>query len=65
MKSFVLTVVGLLALVVLLVGPVVGRLAHPTTDCSNRVMVIRGPRGEPLECVCVEGTMAACLSPGP
>jgi hypothetical protein len=65
MKQFVLTVVGLLALVVLLAGPVLGRLAHPRTDCSNGVMVVKGPRGKALECVCVEGTMATCFSPGP
>jgi hypothetical protein len=65
MKQFVLTVAGLLAVVLLLAGPVVARLAHPRTDCSNRVMVVKGAPGAPLECVCIEGTMAACLRPGP
>ena len=36
MKAFVLMVVVLLALVVLLAGPVVARLAYPRTDCSKR-----------------------------
>ena len=49
----------------MLAGPVVARLAYPRTDCSSRVMVVKSPRGEPLECVCVEGTLAACFKPGP
>jgi hypothetical protein len=65
MRSFILTVVGLLALVVLLAGPVVARLAHPRTDCASRVMIVKGLRGEPVECACIEGTLAACLRPGP
>jgi len=65
MGRFVLIVAGLLAIVVLLAGPVVVRRAHPTTDCSNRVVVVKGPRGESLECVCIENWMANCFRPGP
>ena len=34
-------------------------------DCTNRVVMIKGPHGEPIECVCVGGTLSTCFSPGP
>ena len=34
-------------------------------DCANRVVMIKGPHGEPIECVCVGGTLSTCFSPGP
>jgi hypothetical protein len=64
MRQFVLIVVGLLVLVMSLAGPVVARLAHPRADCSNRVLVVKGSQGEPLECVCIEGAMATCFKRG-
>jgi len=34
-------------------------------DCTNRVVMIKGRHGEPIECVCVGGTLSTCFSPGP
>jgi hypothetical protein len=45
--------------------PVVARRATPPADCRGRVVMVKGPHGQPLECVCIEGTLSACFSPGP
>ena len=34
-------------------------------DCGNRITVIRGQDGAPMECVCVGGVLASCFEPGP
>lgn len=65
MKELMWIVVAMLVLVGLLAGPVVARLGHPRTDCTNRVVIVKGPRGEPVECACIDGTLAACFTPGP
>ena len=38
---------------------------RPAPDCAGRVVMIRGPHGEPMECVCVQGVLATCFEPGP
>jgi hypothetical protein len=43
-------------------------LAHhdpPGPDCAGRVVMLKGPHGEPMECVCIRGVMASCFEPGP
>jgi len=64
-KQFLWIMAGLLILSALLAGPVVARLAHRQTDCTNRVLIVKGPNGEPRECVCIDGALAACFAPGP
>jgi len=34
-------------------------------QCPDRVVVLRGHGGAPLECVCVDGALATCFAPGP
>lgn len=34
-------------------------------DCATRIVMLRGPHGEPLECVCVDGALSTCFNPGP
>lgn len=34
-------------------------------SCTGRIVVIVGPKGEPLECVCSDGRRGACFAPGP
>ena len=36
-----------------------------TPPCQGRVVVVTGPGGAPLECVCEEGRRGACFDPGP
>ena len=50
---------GLLAL------PVIARRGRAPADCRERVVMVKGPHGQPLECVCIEGTLSTCFSPGP
>jgi len=38
---------------------------HPVRDCAGGVVVLKGPHGEPMECVCIRGVMASCFEPGP
>jgi hypothetical protein len=58
----------MLALLVLLA---VGLGAHvmwstePSADCASSVVITRGPHGQPVECVCVGGTISTCFDPGP
>jgi hypothetical protein len=55
---------GLAALAIALAVQVMGR-PEPPPDCTSRVIISRGPHGEPVECVCVGGTISTCFDPGP
>jgi len=34
-------------------------------QCPDRVVMLRGRANEPIECICLDGTLATCFSPGP
>jgi formate hydrogenlyase subunit 3/multisubunit Na+/H+ antiporter MnhD subunit len=36
-----------------------------TPPCQGRVVILAGPGGAPLECLCEEGQRGACFDPGP
>lgn len=36
-----------------------------TPPCQGRVVIVTGPGGAPLECLCEEGRRGACFDPGP
>ena len=36
-----------------------------TPGCTGKIVIIRGPSGEPLECLCENGRRGACFDPGP
>lgn len=38
---------------------------QPSADCTSSVVIARGPHGQPVECVCVGGTISTCFDPGP
>jgi hypothetical protein len=65
MKQVAWILVFLAVLAVLIAMPVVARQSHPWPDCAGRVVMIKGPHGEPRECVCLGGTLSTCFSPGP
>jgi hypothetical protein len=50
--------VGVLAL------RVTGR-PRPSPDCASSVVIVPGPHGQPVECVCIGGTVSTCFDPGP
>jgi len=65
MKTAAWILASLVVLALLLVPLVAGRAAHHWSDCTGRVVMLRGPQGEPIECVCHAGTMSTCFAPGP
>ena len=65
MSRFVLTVVGFLIVFFAITGLVVAHLARTRTDCASSVVLVKGPRGQTLECVCIDGALATCFAPGP
>jgi hypothetical protein len=36
-----------------------------TPPCKGKIVVIVGPNGAPLECLCEQGKRGACFEPGP
>lgn len=64
MKPLWWILAGLVVLAVALAVQVLGRTS-PSPDCISRVIIGRGPHGEPVECVCVGGTISTCFDPGP
>jgi hypothetical protein len=63
-KAFWWVLAGLAFLAVVLAVQVMGR-TRPSADCTSSVVIVRGPHGEPVECVCVDGVVASCFHPGP
>jgi hypothetical protein len=46
--------------VVLLVLPLTRR-----PSCTGRIVTMKGPQGEPMECVCEQGRRGVCFPAGP
>jgi len=65
MKQFAWTMAALALVAILLAVPVMTRRTSSAPDCAGRVVIMKGPDGEPVECVCVGGTLATCFKPGP
>ena len=51
--------------IVLVLAARSGPAVRAPQACSGRVVIVRPPRGEPMECVCDAGLLSACFSPGP
>jgi hypothetical protein len=64
MKMLAWVVMGLVLLAMALAMQVMGR-TRPAPGCTSSVVIGRGPHGEPVECVCVEGVISTCFDPGP
>jgi hypothetical protein len=54
----------LLLTAVLLAALIYGR-AQQWPACRGQVVIVKGPAGQPLECVCFEGSLSKCFDPGP
>ena len=65
MKLLAGLMAALALLAVALAVPVLKRRPASTADCSGRVVILRKPGGEPVECVCVDGVLETCFNPGP
>ena len=64
MKTFWWVLAGLALLVGVLGVQVMGR-TRPSAGCTSSVVIVRGPHGEPVECVCFDGVVSTCFHPGP
>ena len=64
MKQLGWVLAVLAALGVVLAVPVFARRT-PGPDCTTRIVITKGPHGEPVECVCIAGTLSTCFEPGP
>lgn len=65
MKYLVWILLSLGILVVAASWLVVVPRHRPASECTGRIMIVPGLLGEPLECVCDEGRLATCFTPGP
>jgi hypothetical protein len=65
MKLLAWLMAALALVAILLAIPVMGRRTSSAPDCSGRVVILRKPGGEPVECVCIDGVLASCFNPGP
>jgi len=65
MKPFVWMVTALALVAILLAVSLMARRTPSAPDCAGRVIIMKGPGGEPVECVCVGGTLATCFNTGP
>lgn len=65
MKLLAGVLTGLLVLAALMAVSVVTRRMPQGSDCTERIVILRGPHGQPVECVCIEGALATCFNPGP
>jgi hypothetical protein len=65
MKPLGLLLLALVVMAAALAGLVLARGRHPAADCASRVVIGRGPHGEPVECVCLGDRLSTCFDPGP
>jgi hypothetical protein len=65
MKLLAGLIAALALLAMVLAVPVLTRRPASTPDCSGRVVILRKPSGEAIECVCVNGVLETCFNPGP
>lgn len=66
MKTLGVLLMTLVVLAAALAGLLIVRGTEPPpADCTSRVVISRGPHGEPVECVCIAGRLSTCFDPGP
>ena len=58
-------ILAALLLVVIVLVPLVASRAQRWPDCRGRVVMLKNAYGEPIECVCVAGSLSTCVTPGP
>src|SRR5437899_6325169 len=58
-------ILAALLLVVIVLVPLVASRAQRWPDCKGRVVMLKNAHGEPIECVCVAGSLSTSVTPGP
>ncbi len=59
-RAFVIAVI----LVAAMVGAGAWLYLNRTPPCKGKIVIMRGPGGRPLECLCVQGQQGACFDAG-
>jgi hypothetical protein len=60
--------IGILAMLLVIASLLAVPLMHhewTSPDCASRIVVVTGPDGRPVECVCLNGALSTCFNPGP
>ena len=57
-------IIGVLLVLAMVAAGVTIQLARQSA-CTGTVVLVPGPRGAPLECVCQQGRRGVCFEPGP
>ncbi len=63
MKQFAWIVAFLLGLAVFMGMTVITPPRRATPDCAGQTVILKGPDGEPVECVCEAWTRSTCFNP--
>ncbi len=58
-------IVACLAVVALALALAILNRRTPPADCTERVVIVKDPHGQTLECVCEAGVLSTCFNPGP
>jgi len=58
-------ILALLLVMAVVLAVLIYDRAQQSPDCTSQVAIVKGPAGEPIECVCFRGTLATCFDPGP
>ena len=56
--------IGAVAVALMMAGALAVYLFR-TPPCTGKIVIIRGPDGAPLECLCEDGRRGVCFDPGP
>jgi hypothetical protein len=65
MKLAIGIVVMLLVIASLLAVPLIAHHEWASPDCASHIVMLKGPDGSPVECVCLDGALSTCFNPGP
>ena len=65
MKSIIWVVAVVAAAVAMVAIALLALQSQRGIDCPDRVLIVRGHAGAPIECVCLEGVLSTCFEPGP
>lgn len=58
-------ILALFLLMALLLAVLVAQRTRSWPDCISQVVIVKGPAGGSVECVCFGGTVSTCFDPGP
>src|SRR3989475_9899975 len=57
-------ILTLLFVMTILLAVLIAHRVRPWPDCISQVVIVKGPAGRPVECVCFDGPLSTCFDPG-